>query len=88
MTGVEGIEIPSSSRREHIHRISAEVLVTERYSASVEERATPFCFLEDHEIGCFPRYIMYAFVETKSSLSSAQSASEKVCRELGLSLLK
>ena len=46
----------------------------ERYSTSVEERATVCCFLELQEKGLRPRYIMNALVEVKSSLFPAQSA--------------
>lgn len=49
------MKIPRSTKSEDIHRNLAEVLATERYSASVDDRATPFYFLEDQEIGCFPR---------------------------------
>ena len=39
---------PTSVRSEQIHRSSAVVFATARYSASVEERATPFGFFEVH----------------------------------------
>lgn len=81
ITGVVGNVTPSSVRREQTHRISEAVFATARYSASVDDRATPCCYLDDHAIGVVPMYSMYAFVETKSSTFAAQSASEKVWRE-------
>ena len=43
--------MPSSLNNEQIHLSSADVLATGLYSASVDDRATPLCFFNDHEIG-------------------------------------
>lgn len=42
-------------RRKQIHRISAEVFATALYSAFVDDLAMPFCFCDDHDIGCEAR---------------------------------
>lgn len=63
--------IPSSYKNELTHFISAEMLATARYSASVDDRATSDCFLEDQAIGMEPMYRMNALVETKSYVSPA-----------------
>lgn len=54
MTGVVGILMPSSVSREQIQITSVEVFATERYSVSVDDPATPFCFLDDQETGFLP----------------------------------
>lgn len=56
--GAVGTATPRSVRTLHIQASSEAVLATALYSASVDERTTPFCFLELHEMGCFPRYTM------------------------------
>lgn len=55
MTGAAGISIPSSVSREHNNRTSEAAFATALYSASVEDLATPLCFLDDQEIGFYPR---------------------------------
>lgn len=57
MTGGVGRGRFSSVRSEHIHRSFEAMFATALYSASVEERTTPCCFFEDHDIGLPPRYI-------------------------------
>lgn len=53
-SAVESVR-PSSDIIEQSHRTSAAVFATERYSASVDERAMPRCFFDDQEIGVLPR---------------------------------
>jgi len=67
---------PSSSRRDLIHAISEAAVASALYSASVEERATAFCFLVRQLIGFLPRKIIYAVVDLRSSRLPPQSASE------------
>ena len=55
MVGAAGKTTPSSVRRKQIHRISAEVFSTALYSAFVDDLAMPFCFRDDHDIGCEAR---------------------------------
>ena len=59
------------------HANSAAVEAKARYSASVEDRETVDCFLEDQEIGLEPRKITIPVVDFLSVGSPAQSASEK-----------
>ena len=56
-------------------------MVRERYSASMEERETVGCFLEDKEIGLESRKAMNPKMEHWSEVSLAQSKSQKVWRE-------
>jgi len=58
MTGQFGSGRPRSQSRDDTQLSLEAVLVTDRYSASVEERATVFYFLELQEIGLLPRYII------------------------------
>jgi len=67
--------ICSSDKRFVIHIISAVVVATARYSASMEDLATVCCFLESQEMGLPPRYIRYADVEVRSSVLPPQSSS-------------
>lgn len=55
ITGAAGNETPSSDRTLQTQFISEAALATALYSASVDDLATPFCFLDDQEIGCLPR---------------------------------
>lgn len=55
MNGAAGNETQSSDRTLHTQFIYEAALATALYSASVDDLATPFCFLDDHEIGCLPR---------------------------------
>lgn len=55
MIGEDGTETPSSERMLHTQIISDAAFATARYSASVDDLATPFCFLEDQEMGCWPK---------------------------------
>lgn len=73
--GVEG-GTQSSCSRLVIHLISATVLATARYFASIEDHEIAFCFLEDHEIGELPKYTTHPVVEVRSVGSPAQSESE------------
>lgn len=52
MTGACDKCIPSSASKEHIHCNSHDVFATDLYSASVDDRATPFGFFDCQEIGC------------------------------------
>lgn len=45
---------PKFLKKEHIHRTSDAAFAMALYSASVDERATPFCFFEDQETGVEP----------------------------------
>ena len=54
-----------------------------RYSASVDDRETVDCFLEDQEIGLEPRKTKMPVVDFLSDGSPAQSASEKAERVIG-----
>ena len=49
MTGLAGRETPSSERTLQIQLISEAALATALYSASVDDLATPFCFLDDQD---------------------------------------
>lgn len=51
MTGGVVCGRPSSVSKEHTQLSSEAVFATDRFSAYVDERATPLCFLEDHDIG-------------------------------------
>lgn len=73
---VEGLEYPSSENKDLTHIISDAADATARYSASVEDLATDFYFLEDQEIGTEPIYNINPVVENLSEGSPAQSASE------------
>ena len=42
--------MPSSVRREEMQLIYEVVVATNRYSASMDDRATVLCFLDDQEI--------------------------------------
>jgi hypothetical protein len=55
----------------------------ERYFASVEERATVVCFLDDQVIKLFPRNTRKPIVEQRSTGLPAQSASVKAMRDIG-----
>ena len=63
-----------------IQSISATVVDSARYSASVEERDTIFCFLKDHEMGFEPRKTTSPVVDLLSLGSPAQSASLNACK--------
>ena len=62
----------------------AAVWAKHRYSASVDERATVDCFLEDQEIGLGPRKTQNPLVERQSCGEPAQFASQYAWREIGL----
>ena len=56
------------------------VVAKARYSASVEDRATVVCFLDDQEMGEGPRKTKRPVVERRLEGSPAQFASEKAVR--------
>lgn len=55
ITRDEGKHIPSSLSSEETHITSDAVDRTDRYSASIDKRATVLCFLDDQEIGRHPK---------------------------------
>lgn len=56
MAGVSVVLRASSNMRERIQHSSAVVEARDLYSASVEDRATPVCFLDDQAMGCRTEY--------------------------------
>jgi len=74
------IGMTSSDSRDFNQDSSATVLNNALYSASVLDRATMACFLQLQKIRLFPRKTQYPHLDRRSSLHSAQSASEKACK--------
>jgi hypothetical protein len=74
----------SSLSSMRIQYISVIVRHMERYSASILERDTTFCFLADQEIRLEPRKMPYPVVEHLSSGLLAQSASQYALKVSGL----
>lgn len=63
-----------------IQSISAVVVNSAWYSASMEEREIVLCFFEDHEMGFEPRKTTRPVVNLLSLGSSAQSTSVNACK--------
>ena len=76
-TGTLGSEIRRNANNCFIQSNSAEVNDKARYSASVEDRETICCFLDDHEIGLLPKKTTKPVVDRLSLRSPTQSASLK-----------
>ena len=79
-----GRDKPSSRKRVQSQANLATVDASARYSASVDDRKTVDCFLEDQEIGLEPRKTKMPVVAFLSDGSPAQSASEKAEIVIGL----
>ena len=73
----------NSLKRMRSQETSAAVVARARYSASMEERATMLCFLEDQEIGEGPRNTRRPIMEQQSEGSPTQSTLEKAVRVRG-----
>ena len=74
-TGTPGNEMCRKANNCLIQSNSAEVKDKARYSASMEDRETVYCFLEDHEMGLLPKKTTKPVVDLLSLGSPAQSAS-------------
>ncbi|PKU81507.1 hypothetical protein MA16_Dca007614 [Dendrobium catenatum] len=73
--------MPNSDRRRRNHTISDVRAASERYSDSVDDRATVCCFLTVHETKVLPRKEQKPDVDFRETGSPAQSASENEVRE-------
>jgi len=79
MVGVAQL-ILSSLRRDCSHSISEVVIARLRYSALAMDRATTICCLDHQEIRLLPKKIHAPEVDFLSSISDAQTASQKAMR--------
>ena len=80
LIGMWSMAIPKSSNYCFIYKTCAQQLPTATYSASVVDKATLYCFFENHDISMFPKNWQVLKVLFLSNLHPPKSASKYACR--------